>query len=255
MENKLYYNSTNNIKLCGLLSRINDSDKIVVLCHGLNGNKTERKSFDKLKDELSDNNYNSFRFDFRGHGESSGNDYEMTIKGEIEDLESTLKMLRGKGYNEFVLLGASFGGSIISLLNYTNYSIKALVCWYSALDYQGTSVNLFSAENKKIAIEKGYYTIISPNSKREFKLGKNLFEEIDKIVPYKKLIETDLPILFVHGTGDSMIPHTLSEKVSALSKNSKLILVENAEHCFSDSEESLIEASKETINFIKSLNW
>lgn len=40
MENKVYYNSTDNIKLCGLLSKVNNSDKIVVLCHGLNGDKT-----------------------------------------------------------------------------------------------------------------------------------------------------------------------------------------------------------------------
>lgn len=80
MEEKIFYKTTNNIKLCGLLSKVNSSNKIVILCHGIRGNKTERKSFNKLTSYLAENNYNSFRFDFRGHGESTGNDYEMTMK-------------------------------------------------------------------------------------------------------------------------------------------------------------------------------
>lgn len=255
MEEKLFYNSTNNIKLCGLISKNNNSDRIIVLCHGLNGNKTERKSFDKLVQDLVNNGYNSFRFDFRGHGESSGNDFEMTINKEIQDLESTLGFLKEQGFNEFILLGASFGASIISLLNKNNYNIKALICWYGALDYKSTIYNPFSSDNKKNALKQGYYTIVSPTSKREYKLGLQLFEEVDKIIPYKKLSETELPILFIHGTGDTMISHELSEKVSLLCENSKLVLIKNADHCFSDSEKSLKVANKETIKFIKSLNW
>ena len=51
-EEKVHYDSTDNIKLCGLLSRVNDNNKIVVLCHGLNGNKTERNSFTSFVKEL-----------------------------------------------------------------------------------------------------------------------------------------------------------------------------------------------------------
>ena len=184
MEEKIFYNTTDNITLCGLLSKVNDSNKIVILCHGIRGNKNERRSFEKLTSNLAENNYNSFRFDFRGHGESTGNDYEMTITKEIEDVDSTIKFLNTKGYDEFILLGASFGGSIISLLDYSEYNVEALIVWYGALDYKGTSVDLFSLESKKIADEQGYFTTYS-NSGREFKLGKDLFEEIYKTVPYK----------------------------------------------------------------------
>lgn len=40
MEEKIFYESTDNIKLCGLLSVVNDNKKIVILAHGLNGDKT-----------------------------------------------------------------------------------------------------------------------------------------------------------------------------------------------------------------------
>ena len=254
MEKKIFYDTTDNIKLCGLISEVNSSDRIIVLCHGIRGNKTERKSFDKLTEKLIANNYNSFRFDFRAHGESSGNDCEMTITKELQDIDSTINFLNNKGYREFILLGASFGGSIISLLDYSKYDVKALIVWYGALDYKGTTVDLFSSEAKKIADEQGYYETYS-NSGRKFNFGKELFEEVYKTLPYKELIKTDKPILFVHGTGDSMVPYTLSEKVSKLCKNSKLVLIENGEHTFDDSENSLNQATEATVNFIKNLNW
>jgi pimeloyl-ACP methyl ester carboxylesterase len=59
----------------------------------------------------------------------------------------------------------------------------------------------------------------------------------------------------VHGTGDSMIPHQLSEKVASLCKNSKLVIIENGEHGFIDSEKSLKTAIDATINFVKALKF
>lgn len=43
-EEKIFYDSIDNVKLCRLLSKVNDSNKILILCHGLNGNKTERNN-------------------------------------------------------------------------------------------------------------------------------------------------------------------------------------------------------------------
>lgn len=90
MEEKIFYESTDNIKLCGLLSVVNDNKKIVILAHGLNGDKTS-DNFNALVGKLQDYKINSFRFDFRAHGESTGNDYEMTPLKEVEDLEKQLK--------------------------------------------------------------------------------------------------------------------------------------------------------------------
>ena len=102
MEEEIHYSSTGNITLYGLFSQVNDTNEIVILCHGLKANRTERGSFDHLVEALRVNNINSFRFDFRGHGESSGKDFEMTVSGEKEDLESTIKMLSKKEIALFI---------------------------------------------------------------------------------------------------------------------------------------------------------
>ncbi len=250
----MYYDSTDNIKLCGLLSKVNDTDDIVILCHGLKADKTERNSFSKLVEMLQHNNINSFRFDFRGHGESSGNDYEMTPLKEVEDLESTIKMLESKNYNNIIILGASFGASIISLLDINKYKgIKGLISWYGCLDYFATieEDHFFSDEHMQTAKEEGYYEIISKRTGKSFKLGINLYEEIHKLVPYEHLIDKDIPILFVHGTKDRMIPYSLSEKVNALCKNSHLELIENGDHTFDNDPNALLKACDVTIQFIK----
>ena len=252
-EEKIYYDSTDNIKLCGLLSKVNDSKKIVILCHGYSGNKLEKNSFTALTEQLIKNNFNSFRFDFRSHGESSGLDYEMTISGEIDDLETTIKLLREKGYDEVILLGASFGASIISLIDYNKYkNVKALISWYGALDYEELATSLFTSDKFEIAKQDGYYTRVKPNGKVT-RMGLELFNEINKFKPDDNLSKLDLPILFVHGTIDTSVSCEVSKRVSATCKNSTLKLIEGGWHTFDNSEEALNEAVKETIIYIKSI--
>lgn len=256
MENKVYYNSTDNIKLCGLFSRTNNSDKIVVLCHGLNADKTERNSFNSFVKKLQNKNINSFRFDFRAHGESTGNDFEMKPTKEVEDLEKTIEYLKSYGFNEIIVLGASFGGSIISLLDYNKYDcIKGLICWYGALDYFATieTERFFSQEHKKIAEREGWFKVKSKRTGKIFRLGKDLYEEVYKIIPYESLIKVKLPILFVHGLIDNMVPYELSIKVSKMCKNAKLELIENGTHTFDNDINALNKAIDVSIDFISEI--
>ena len=256
MEEKIFYNSTDNITLCGLLSKVNNSEKIVVLCHGLNGDKTERNSFNPFVKKLQNQNINSFRFDFRAHGESTGNDFEMKPTKEVEDLEKTIEYLNRKGYSEIVLLGASFGGSIISLLDYTKFDcIKGLICWYGALDYSNTieAEGFFSKEHRDIAEKEGWYEVKSKRTGKIFRLGKELYDEVYKIIPYKSLINVELPILFVHGLIDNMVPYESSIKISKMCKNARLELIENGTHTFDNDINALNNAINVSVNFIKEL--
>lgn len=255
MEEKIFYNSTNDINLCGLLNRTSNNDRIVIMCHGIRGNKDERQSFKLLAQHLYNHNISSFRFDFRAHGESSGKDNEMTIKGECKDVEATINMLMQKGFKDFILLGASFGASIISLINYSEYNnVKGLILWYGALDYNVITDNsLFSMENWEIAKKLGYFTTKSQSTGKEFKFGLDLFKEVNNTVPYKKLMKNDIPKLFVHGIIDKSVPCELSEKVSNMCNNSELILIEEGDHTFNNSDKALKEAINSTIDFVEKI--
>lgn len=250
-EQKIFYDSTDNIKLCGLLSKVNDSDKIVVLCHGFSGNKSEKKSFDVLVERMRENNINSFRFDFRSHGESSGNDWEMTVSGEIEDLKTSIKLLENLGYNEFILLGASFGAGIVSLLDFENYSnINSLILWYGAFDFKDPRNQTFSDDKWEIAKSYGYYELLKKTGVIR-KIGLNLFNEVNKFKPYENLSKLELPLLFVHGTIDTSVPPELSIETASKCKNARVELIEGGWHTFDNSKEALDNAIEISVDYIK----
>lgn len=249
-EEKITYQSSDNISLVGLLSRVNNDSKIVILCHGLGGNKSENGAFDFLTSELEKNNINSFRFDFSSHGESSGEDYNMTISGELADLEATISLLEKQGFNDFIILGASFGASIVSLLDYSNHkNIKGLISWYGALDYQDKANKAFTKEAYEIAKKEGVYTRLKNNG-TTVKYGLKLFDEVYSLKPYENLSKLNLPILFIHGTSDKTVPYELSVRVSKNCSNAILKLIEEGEHTFRNSKPALAKATSETISFI-----
>ena len=252
---KMYYESINGLKLCGILTESELKDKIVIMCHGIRGNKDECGAFTLLSEKLLSIGYSSFRFDFNGHGESEGKDLDMTITREIKDLESTVKMLEEKGYKDIILLGGSFGASIVSLFPFDKYdSVKAIVLWYGCLDYDYARFgNLFAEENMKIAEKGGYYTSKSMNTGEEFKFGLQLFKETYKYKPYDYLMKCNLPKLFVHGDKDSVLPYKLSEDVSNKCNNSTFKLIKNGEHTFMNSDATINEAIEVTIDFIKNI--
>lgn len=54
MEEKIFYDSDNHVKLCGILNKANNN-KIVILCHGIRGDKEECGSFTYLAERLQKN--------------------------------------------------------------------------------------------------------------------------------------------------------------------------------------------------------
>jgi len=254
VEEKIFINSTDNIKLCALIASI-VPDKIVLLCHGIRGNKNERGSFNLLAKEIRKNGYSTIRIDFRAHGESTGVDYKMTISKEIEDIECVINFLRSKGYKEIIVLGASFGASIISLVDYLKFQeVKALILWYGVLDnYECLRTdNYLSEKNKKIALKNGFYSSYNKAGKL-FRFGVPLFEEINKYRPKDSIQNINLPKLFVHGLVDETVPFEVSVEVYNKCLNSKLELIKNGSHTFDTDEQSLKDAVSRTVDFIKEI--
>jgi len=254
MEEKIFINSTDNIKLCALIANIS-SDKVVLLCHGIRGDKNERGSFDILAKEIQKEGYSTIRIDFRAHGESTGVDYEMTISKEIEDVECVINFLKNKGYKEIIILGASFGASIISLVDYSKFEeIKALILWYGALDNYDVlrTDNFLSERNKEIALKDGFYSSHNKAGKL-FRFGIPLFEEINIYKPKESIQKVNLPKLFVHGLADETVHYNVSVEICSQCTNAKLELIQNGSHTFDTDKQSLIDAINKTIDFIKEI--
>jgi pimeloyl-ACP methyl ester carboxylesterase len=196
MENKVRYNTYNNLELCGILNKVNDTKEIVIICHARTSSK-DSNATTSLANELTRNNINNFRFDFVSCGESDGDYTEYTVSNMIKNLEDTIKYLQSD-FNSFILVGCSMGGRIVSLID--NPSIKKLVLWYPALDYKRGLLNLPS-KNEKIAKKQGFCIM-----EKGVKFSYEYFKDERSYIPYKVLYKKEIPVLFVHGTNDPYVP-------------------------------------------------
>ena len=64
------------------------------------------------------------------------------------------------------------------------------------------------------------------------------------------MIKQDIKMLFLHGTGDMVVPYQLSENVSKMCKNSQLELIKNGSHAFSGNQVDIDDAIGRTKKFI-----
>jgi len=78
-------------------------------------------------------------------------------------------------------------------------------------------------------------------------------EEIYTLKPYENLQKIDLPILFVHGLEDGMVPYQISLEASKKCKNATIQLIEEAGHGFLETEETVKRAIDITVDFIETV--
>lgn len=254
MEEKVYFKNTDGLKLCGILTKPQkETQKCIILCHGITVTKDEDGIYTELAKKLADSGFTVFRFDFRGHGESEGNSIDLTITGEKKDLEAAVRFLQDLGYKDFGITVASFGGGAISLFVAENKNIiKAIVFWNAVIDYHSIlqpelpwPKENFGAEAMKKLERQDYIEIGS----RKFKVGKALFSELRQLKPLREIQSLDIPMLFIHGDKDIYVPYEDSVKYSKLFKNAKLETIEGGEHGFHDNKENSDKADKATAQF------
>lgn len=249
MEEKHYFKNSDGLTLCGILTRPNkNTDKCIVLCHGITVDKDEGGIFTEFARKLAEAGFIVFRFDFRGHGESEGNSVDMTITGEKRDLEAAVEFLRSLGCKTFGIVAASFAGGPVAFY-VAEHDIKALVLWNATIDYH----NLLEPKlpwpkkyfgNAMQKLEKESFIEIGSS---KFKIGKPLFEEMKRLHPWEELQKLKIPILFIHGDKDTYVPYEDSVEYSKL-LNAKLMTIKGAEHGFHD-KANAEKADKATIEF------
>lgn len=253
---KVYFNAKDGTRLCGIWDLpSNKIHKVIILAHGITVDKDEDGVFTSLSNLLRENSYAVFRFDFRGHGESQGNSIDMTITGEISDLESAYDYVKSQGYKEVGLVGASFGGGVSTLFALKHQDkLKCICLWNPCLNYNHCFLNptLPWIRNRKEHMrkdlqEKGWTTLGS----NKFVIGKPLFDEMATLFPYKELKNIKIPLVILHGNKDTYVPYEDSKEAVVGMKNGSLVTIKNGEHGFHEPEEKMQEADNETLKFFK----
>ncbi len=224
------------------------SKRIVVLCHGRSVDKDEYGIFIKLSDVLTKNWHHVYRFDFRGSGQSDGEDIDMTLSSEKEDILEVCSYLKGKWYTEIVLLWASFAGGPTLLAQEKLWDeVIAVILRNGLIDYR----------YRRKSRDKNHYKELEEKwfryrSDRKFRCGKVCYDEVEKTDPYLLLANKKRPICMIHGTKDEKIPY---EGIVELSKEYRVPLytIIWAEHGFHSVDWSK-NACEAVINFLKEID-
>lgn len=219
-------------KFVGVLHKPNSpTKKAVILVHGFTGNKNGPDDiFVKLAKKLVENGIAAFRFDFRGSGESEGRFVDMTITGEVSDLQKAVEFM-AKNYDLLGVVGESLGGAV-SIIGY-DVQFDCMVLWYPVVYLQETPSFKAMAERKEELETKGSI-FVKEKDGWSYNVGKNFFHERTKIDVAKYVRSIKCPLLIITGNNDNSVPHNQSERAMELasSKSKKLELIDGADHCF-----------------------
>ncbi|MBA3064504.1 alpha/beta hydrolase [Candidatus Woesearchaeota archaeon] len=246
---KVKFKNLRNKTLVGNLYTTN-SKSIILMAHGFTGDKSGEGRFDKIAKSLNDIGYNILSFDFSGCGESD--DDTLTVEKQVDDLNSDIKFVKSKGYQNIGLFGHSLGG-LISLKCFTP-EIVTMVLWApvtNKIKYRWDK--RYSKEQLQELEDKGYLTLIRDKGvRRKILIDKRMLAYRESIDQKDLLNNVNCPIMIIHGNKDESVPYTDSQDViKLLSSDSELEIIDGANHGFYNHLDILIDLTKKW--FIKHL--
>lgn len=223
----------------------NDSNKLIIMIHGIASDKDDKGNYSLLENIFSDMGYDTFRYDLLGHGESSGNSYDLTIENGVECLSLIIDRFKDK-YDSIDIIASSYG---CSLACYVLDKINKCVFISPLLDLYNNIIepdshfckDYFSYAYEKIQSE-GYVNF----GLTDTLIGINTFNDARKYKPYLEIGNKD--ILIIHGKKDLMVPYKHSERIASGKDNIKLILIEDGEHVFYSDFQKIVSNIVEYIN-------
>jgi hypothetical protein len=198
-----------------------ESDTIVVLGHGVTGNK-DRPFLVALAEELAKGGVNTLRFSFSGNGASGGRFADSNISKEVEDLGSVLDNLSNAriGY-----IGHSMGSAVGVLRAARDPRIKFLV-------------SLAGMVNTKEFAEREF-GMVKPGEgfmwdDTNCPLSQGYMDDLRKIGSViKEAPKIKVPWLLVHGIEDDVVPISDSREIFAKANQPKeLYELPGANHVF-----------------------
>ena len=224
----------------------------IILCHGITSDKNEYNNFFlKFEAEILGQGLNSMRFDFRGHGDSNFREEDMTIAGELTDLETVSDFLHQENKLPQYIIASSFGSvsSILHAKAKPSY-LEGLILLNPVLDIKKTFISPGTAWSQKSINEKSISHLDEVGFIKldDYKMGPDLVSEFSQLSLLPSFIDLDIPIFILHGDDDNMVPLEYSIIFSKLNDDATLSVVEGVGHGFDDQQDFVV---KESIDWIK----
>lgn len=234
---------------------------LVIMCHGINSHKLEYlDAFPRTAELLAKENIASCRFDFRGHGESSGSSADFNVISQLIDLYAIIADMRSieKLHNvPLYHFGYSFGAAPAVLADPKICLFEKICMFAPVISYSDTFIRpqtewakrSFNDEAFRLALRRGYLSLDGT-----FKVSEALIEQMKLIDPEEYLRSIQQNVLIFHGTDDTAVPVAPAQRLIGVNRNVDVRIIEGMEHGMHLSGDDLGEsaASKELFSTITS---
>ena len=182
-----------------------------------------------------DNGFGSVRFDYSGHGRSSGDILDGTIGLWKQDC---LAVLDGLTRQKLVLVGSSLGGWLMMLaVRERAERMAGLVGIAAAPDFTRELVWASLSPDQREAMRRdGRIALPNPYSDDDVVYPYRLVEEADDHLILGETTRLDCPVRLLHGMKDEEVPPATAERlaVAISSPDIKVVLDKDAGHRFSE---------------------
>ena len=220
------------------------ADKYVLLSHGYTDNRFGALKYTKMYLDLG---FNVIVYDLRGHGKNEPTFCTYSVR-ERKDLIALIQDCRDR-YQPAVLgiHGESLGAatSIACLEDKPQIDFVVADCGFSDIS------NVLKGGVKSMHLPEGLVPLASVCARLRYGYSYDMMRPIDS------LADNEIPILFIHGAGDSFILPENSERMEKETKGySELHLIPGAAHAASvltapEEYQEIVEAFLAHINTIK----
>ena len=177
---------------------------------------------------------NFLKFEYSGHGKSTGKFIEGNISKWTNDAKQLIKSKTAKDKN-LIFIGSSMGSWIaLNLFPFFKKKLKGFIGISSAPEFlEELMWKKFNNKIKKTIMTKKIYYL--KHGGFTYPLTKQLILDGRKNKVLNKKINLNIPIVLFHGTNDEAVPLNASRKIFKILKKSKkkLIKIKNGDHSLS----------------------
>ena len=227
-----YFITRSNKKIKYLLSKKN-SEITVVFFHGFMSDMVGAKA-KAIQRFCNKNNLNFLKFEYSGHGRSTGEFTEGNISKWTNEAKGLINSKLRKS-KKLIFIGSSMGSWIaLNLFSVFKKKLKGFIGIASAPEFlENLMWKKFSKKIKKIIMTKKIYHL--EHGGFTYPLTKQLIFNGRKNKVLNKKINLKIPIVLFHGTKDEVVPLNFSKKVLKIFKKSKkkLFKIKNGDHSLS----------------------
>ncbi|KAF9999400.1 hypothetical protein BGZ80_008037 [Entomortierella chlamydospora] len=198
------------IRLAGILQSTNHSARrLGIICHGILGHKNYL--FQPAVANLLAPYMDTFRFDFRGNGDSEGEMGYSNWDDDQADLDAVIKHFEREGYYIYALIGHSRGA--ISTLRYAGVSnhvpmipyLVSLSCRYD----MSHVIHKHGPEQMALLEKQGYFDWNARVKGKDITL-KVSKQDMNNFLNFDSTAISNIPsmtnILLCHGAADTVVP-------------------------------------------------